>query len=141
MSRLTLRPEPPDGRTKGKDHCAAWIQKFVVEANADLPKLQIAKGSGWSRQHVTNVLEEYFIEGESPTRPEWLTGPFTTNEGYSRQWEELEDRRQPGNQEFESEFKEMEGLDVEVSIPVKEIIKLEREAYRQGMQDSQEMKG
>lgn len=60
---------PEDKRTPARDACADWIDSEIVEtgrwpmdysAIADLSQASESV-DGWSRQHIANTLEAYFV--------------------------------------------------------------------------------
>lgn len=52
---------PEEDRTEGKDDAADWIQKNVVdEGRWPMDMQDIAAEMGYSRQHVTNTIRDYF---------------------------------------------------------------------------------
>jgi len=72
MPELRTKPDsielkdsiPSNVRTPGKDDAAEYIQEEVVEKGRwpmDLNK--IAEEAGWSRQHIKNTIDDYFIVG------------------------------------------------------------------------------
>lgn len=111
---------PESVRTPGKDEAAAWIEEFVVQSGKDMPKLQIAKGSGWSRQHISNTLRDYFSRepGESADH-QWLEEHNVTDQ-----------RESVGRDELQSKDNSEQ-----ISLPVERIIEMTRESYREGYQD------
>lgn len=127
---IRLRDDIPEGvRTPGKDECAAWIQQHMVEAGVELPKTQISEGSGWSRQHISNTLRDYFVEdsGESP------------HHDFLDEYEDLEDQRETS--EFDRSDLMARDNDETVAISVERLIEMTQESYRKGLQDGQQMRG
>jgi len=99
---------PSDVRTQGKDEAANWIEKHVVEKDRwPMPKKTMAEESGWSRQHISNVLDQYFDVIEPG--------------------EELKAKPAGGS--------DSSSTDTVVTISVDELADLKQEAYREGFQD------
>lgn len=69
-----VRVDPGDRSTPQRDACADWIQREIIDAGRwPLPATRMAELSaehaadpdndvqqGWSRQHISNVLDFYF---------------------------------------------------------------------------------
>lgn len=58
--RASVRPEHT---TEDRDRAADWIEENVVRSErpyADWTVTEMAVESGWSRQHISNVLDRYF---------------------------------------------------------------------------------
>lgn len=56
-----------DLRTEDRDAAAEFIQKEIIGENRwPMTRTEIAEESGWSRQHISNVLRHYFEEVNQP---------------------------------------------------------------------------
>lgn len=52
---------PAEVRTDGKDEVADWIESEIIDNGRWPMDMQdIAEEAGWSRQHVTNTIRDYF---------------------------------------------------------------------------------
>jgi len=62
--QLELKDHIDDAiRTDGKDDCADKILKLDREGELEgMTKADIADVVGWSRSHVSNVINDYFVE-------------------------------------------------------------------------------
>lgn len=55
-----------DIRTPGKDDAADWIEENIIEEGTwPVNVTDIEDDAGYSRQHLTNVVKEYFEPGEA----------------------------------------------------------------------------
>lgn len=64
-SRLRRRSRiPPDQRTPKRKEVADWIEEHAADSWADWRSTDVAEEVGYSRQHVNNVLEHYFVPVE-----------------------------------------------------------------------------
>lgn len=62
---------PKEDRTKGKDQAADWIQENVIERGRwPMDMQEIAEECGYSRQHVTNTIRDYFEVAGAPIEME-----------------------------------------------------------------------
>lgn len=54
---------PDDVRTPGKDDAAEYIQEEVLARGRwPMDYSEMAEESGWSRQHIRNVIKTHFVE-------------------------------------------------------------------------------
>lgn len=97
---------PDDVRTKGKDEAADWIQENVIdEERWPMDMQDIAEEMGYSRQHVTNTIRDYFEVEGAPIDLEISDGrahiefdvppsddPDTYVRGYLRGWLDASER-------------------------------------------------
>lgn len=60
---------PEDKRTPGKDQAAQYIEEEVIEKDRWPMQLsEIADETQWSRQHISNTLNDYFEPAEDGER-------------------------------------------------------------------------
>jgi len=113
-----------DVRTPGKDECAAWIWEHLVQSGKSMSKTRAAEGSGWSRQHVSNVLRDYFEEGES--RDELIDDRLQQHLGQADHG--------PTDDVGHDELHDMNG-DETVEMTIERLVELVNDEYRKGYQD------
>lgn len=62
-------PLPDDVRTPDRDNAAEQIQDLMQEGRfEEMSKADVADEIGYSRQHVSNVLDTYFQESSNGTQ-------------------------------------------------------------------------
>lgn len=64
---------PPSDRTEERDAAADWIEQNVIEQGRwPMTYTEIAEETGWSRQHISNTISDYFTTetSEAETDPE-----------------------------------------------------------------------
>lgn len=60
---------PRSDRTPDRTKAAEWIDEHVIPSERDWEEWtikEIAEGSGWSREHISNTLDRYFEPAHSP---------------------------------------------------------------------------
>lgn len=102
MKTLRRRQQVPEGnRTEARDAAASWIEDEVLsEDRWPMTYTNMAEESGWSRQHIANTIENYFVEvdTEDDQIGHEVSNVFEAyRRGYSDGWEDGYERGTESN--------------------------------------------